>query len=399
MRILMLSWEYPPRNIGGLSNHVYYLARALARLNHEVHVVTCMEGTAPLEELKDGVYVHRVSPLNIKHEDFLKGIMHLNFAIIEECVKILKRVESFDLIHAHDWLVGYAAKVLKGIYNLPIVTTIHATEHGRNNGIHSELQRYIHSSEVYLTSESDQVIVCSKFMLGHVKEVLEVAEDKLTVIANGVDYTVDTVISEDIDIGENYSKQNEKIVFFIGRHVFEKGIHILVEAIPRIISSYNDAKFIIAGTGPMTEELRNRINVMNLSDKVIFVGYMEDHEKQKLYKISDAAVFPSLFEPFGIVALEAMAAGCPVIVSDTGGFSELVEHEETGLKTVTGDPSSVADNVLRLFFDNELADRIKKNALRKACDDYSWDSIAEKTSEVYQGSIKKYINEYVKRML
>lgn len=132
MRILILSWEYPPRSVGGLSNHVYYLANALIKFDHEVHVVTCTEGNAPKEEFDCGVHVHRVAPLDIDNEDFAKWTMHLNFALIAEATKLINSSEKFDVIHAHDWLVAYTAKVLKVAYDIPIVVTIHATEHGRN---------------------------------------------------------------------------------------------------------------------------------------------------------------------------------------------------------------------------------------------------------------------------
>ena len=181
-----------------------------------------------------------------------------------------------------------------------------------------------------------------------------------------------------------YAKDDEKIVFFIGRHVFEKGIHLLIDAAPNIVEGYNNTRFIIAGRGPMTDELINRVNVMGLTDKFEFPGYMDDENKNKLYKVADAAVFPSLYEPFGIVALEAMSAGCPVVASDTGGLSEIIEHEKTGLKCQTGVTQSLGDNVLRILRDEELSSIVKENAKMEILQKYNWNKISDLTVDMYK---------------
>jgi glycogen synthase len=383
MKILMLSWEYPPKSVGGLSNHVFYLSKSLSALGHEVHVITCGDVNATIEE-KNGVKVHTVVPYCIDSEDFAKWVMHLNFAMVEEAVKLINSKGKFDIIHGHDWLSAYAAKVLKGSYSIPMVCTIHATEHGRNNGIRTEMQRYISSAEWMLTYDAWKVIACSDYMKGEIHNVFNTPLDKLSVIPNGVE---DDELSKDEDIASfrrQYAKDDEKIVLYVGRHVYEKGIQFLIEAAPDIISHYGNVKFIIAGKGPMTEELKDKAKYLGLGDKVIFTGYIDDTERAMFYRAADAAVVPSLYEPFGISALEAMSAGCPVLVSDIGGLKDIVEHKVNGIKLMPGSKDSIRDNILELLNNKLLSSEVSENGIRLVNERYLWDKVALCTVELYE---------------
>ena len=384
MRILMLSWEYPPKSVGGLSNHVYNLSHALNAIGHEVHVITCEEGIAPVEQNDDGVFIHRVTPYRIDTEDFTKWIMQLNFSMIEEGTRIIRKVGKIDIIHAHDWLSAYSAKALKWSFNIPMVCTIHATEEGRNNGIRTDMQRYISSTEWFLSFEAWKIVSCSNYMKTQISNIFNVEDEKIWVIPNGVNSKVFDFDFDWLSFRKQYALDYEKIVLFVGRHVFEKGVHLLIDAVPGIVSGYNNTKVIIAGIGPMTEELKEKVRKMGLSDKVVFLGYMDDDTKNKLYKVADVAVFPSLYEPFGIVALEAMAAGCPVVVSDTGGLAELVDHKYNGMKMINGLTESLKDNVLALLYDEELARYVKKNAENTVSEKYTWSKVAKLTTSMYK---------------
>lgn len=382
MKILMLSWEYPPKTVGGLSTHVYNLCQSLKDRGNEVHVITCEEENAVLEENNNGVFVHRVIPYKLETQDFTKWVMHLNFAIIEKASKLINSNGDFDLIHAHDWLTTYSAKCLKWIYKIPMVSTFHATEYGRNGGIRTDLQRYISSAEWLLANESWKIVTCSSYMKKQVCELFSVQEDKVWVIPNGVNIVK---IEEDLnDFRRKFALDNEKIVLFVGRHVFEKGIQLLIDSVPSILKAYPNAKFVIVGKGPMTEELEDRVCKMGVKEKVLFVGYMNNEERDKLYKVSSTAVFPSLYEPFGIVALEAMAAGCPVVVSNTGGLSEIVEHNENGLKVTPGSSDNLRDNILEILFNDKLAEKFKEKALSLVEEKYEWNKVAELTESMYK---------------
>jgi len=304
--------------------------------------------------------------------------------MIEEGIRVVNKFGSFDIVHGHDWLSVYCAKAIKGIFKLPMVSTIHATEYGRNGGIRTDMQRYISSAEWLLTYEAWKVIACSNYMKNEIRNVFGVPEEKIWVIPNGVDGESFNFEFDYESFRRNYALDEEKIVFYVGRHVYEKGIHLLIEAVPGILREYNNAKFVIAGKGPMTEELKNRVRDLGVEGKVLFTGYMSDETRNKLYKVADAAVFPSLYEPFGIVALEAMAAECPVIVSDTGGLGEIIAHKHNGMKILTGVVDSVKDNIVELLKNEQLAWKLKKNGLEEAYEKYSWNKIAEYTAYMYE---------------
>lgn len=379
----MLSWEYPPKNVGGLSTHVYNLSHELSNLGYEIHVVTCEEGTAPIQENDNGVYVHRVSPYKIDTDDFAKWVMHLNFAMIEECIRLIKEIGNIDIIHAHDWLTAYSAKVLKWSYKIPTICTIHATEKGRNNGIRTEMQRYISSAEWLLSYEAWKIVVCSTYMKGQIVNTFASPEDKVWVIPNGINLKEFDFEFDWLSYRRQFAEDDEKIVFFIGRHVFEKGIQLLVDASYDIVKGYSKVKFIIAGKGPMTEELKSKVRNMGLENKFVFTGYMNNESRDKLYKVSNVVVLPSLYEPFGIAAIEAMAAGCPVVVSDTGGFSEIVEHKFNGMKMINGNANSLKDNVLQLLNDEGLCKYLRENAFKTVSENYTWSKVAALTVKMY----------------
>lgn len=389
MKILMLSWEYPPNNIGGLSKHVYNLSQELSKLKHEVHVITCEEGTAPIYQEDNGVFVHRVTPYNIDTTDFAKWVMHLNFAMIEEAIRLMREVGRFDIIHAHDWLTTYAAKALKWSFNSPLVCTMHATEQARSNGIKTEMQQYISKTEWLLTYESWKTIVCNESMRNEIVELFKTPRENIWIIPNGINTEEFNLPFDEEEFRSKYASPEEKIILFWGNHSYQKGIHLLVEAVPEIISAHSKVKFLIVGNGPMTEELQDRITCMNLEDKVMFTGYLKEDEKIKLYRVSDIAVVPSLNEHLGTTAIEAMAANCAVLASDTGELSGIVDHKQNGLKFICGVRESLRDNLIELLNDDKLIEKFKKSGKREVDKRYSWHSCAKITEELYKTVISE----------
>jgi glycogen synthase len=384
MKILMLSWEYPPKNVGGISAHIYYLSKEVSKLGHEVHIITCEEGDAPNEEDDNGVFIHRVSPYKINTDDFVKWVMHLNFAMIQEGIKIIELYGKFDIIHAHDWLCVYSAKALKCSFCIPMICTIHATEHGRNDGIRTEMQRYISGAEWMLCYEAWKIVTCSNYMRQEVYNLFSPTWEKLWVIPNGVEANAFEFSFDRLGFRRQFAEDKENIVFFVGRHVFEKGIHLLAEAAKEVINQKSNVKFVIAGTGPMTEEIKNRIRNYGIDNKFVFTGYIDDNTKNKLYRVANAAIFPSIYEPFGIVALEAMAASCPVVVADVGGLGELVVHNKTGLKAYAGSSDSLAYNIKQILDNKILSNKLKNNAIKIVKEKYTWNKVALLTEEMYK---------------
>lgn len=391
MRILMLSWEYPPKVVGGIARHVHDLAIALVKKEIEVDVITCGAQGALEFELDEGVNVHRVSMNNPVAPDFLTWVLQLNLNLVEQANKLGVNGKKFDLIHAHDWLVAYAGKNLKHSWHVPLTSTIHATEYGRNNGLHNELQRYISNVEWWLGYESWRVIACSRYMEEELKRVFQMPGDKLRIIPNGV-YQAEfqnTNINP-AKIRSRYSAPEEKVIFHIGRIVREKGLGVLLEALPRVLAVEPRVKLVISGKGPYLDELRHRAYQLGIYNRIYFTGYIDDNTRNALFQCADVAVFPSLYEPFGIVALEGMAAGTPVVVSDTGGMSEIVKHGVNGLKAYSNNIISLADNIIWALQHPDHTLQMKRKALEDIETLYNWDRIAMKTRDVYQQVLDEF---------
>lgn len=381
VRVLMLTWEYPPNITGGLGKHVYALSNALA-VDAEIHVVT-MGDPGSIDGTTQNLHVYRVAAFNPRPRDLITNVLQTNLEMVERSIEVIQSVGDFDIIHAHDWLVGFAAKALKHAYKLPLVATIHATEYGRNCGLHNELQRYISDIEWMLAFEAWKVICCSMYMKGELQYVFQIPEDKLRIIPNGVE-PLEFKSSVDVEeFKKNYAAWNERVVFFVGRHVREKGVGVLIEAIPKVLSAYPEVKFIIAGRGPESENYKRRAAELGVADRIYFTGFVDDATRNGLYRIADLAVFPSLYEPFGIVALEGMAARTPVIVSDVGGLGEVVTPE-IGIKVPPGDADMLAQRILESLRNPEWRRALSERAYSHVTKVYTWERIAKQTSDVYK---------------
>jgi glycosyltransferase involved in cell wall biosynthesis len=393
----MLSWEYPPRIVGGIARHVEEIAWALAARGDEVHVVTCEFPGAPAEETYRGVHVHRVKPYE-PADNFIHWVHQLNAAmrdradgLIREWTKgrtpVKKRkAENGIILHAHDWLAYFCAAALKHEHRLPLVATIHATEYGRNNGIHNQIQSYINGIEWQLCYEAWRVIVCSEFMKGEVAHALHTPWDKMDVIYNGVEadkFDFDFPPEEAAPFRAQYAAPWEKLLFFVGRGTHEKGAHVLIDALPKVRAQYGAAKLIIVGGGNK-DHLLHQAHYLGVAQQVFFTGFVPDDTLLRIYKVIDVACFPSLYEPFGIVALEAMAANVPVVVSDAGGLKEVVQHDVSGLVTWAGSSDSLAWGILRMLQDPGHARWMADNALRRVYEVFNWDRIAGQTQQTYQ---------------
>ena len=399
MKILMLTWEYPPRVVGGIARVVHDLSRTLIKDGHEVTIVTYKEGDVPYFEDDKGVKVYRVENYMINPNNFIDWVMQMNFNLVAKANEIIAKEGNFDVIHAHDWLVAYAAKTLKNSYNIPIVATIHATEAGRNSGIHDETQRYINDTEWMLTYEASEVVVNSNYMKNELQRLFGLPYEKINVIPNGVNMNLFNGIERDYNFRRKFAMDNEKIILFMGRLVYEKGIQHLISAMPKILNGYHDTKLVICGKGGMIDELKAQASALGISEKVYFAGYMNGKDVQKMYKAADISVFPSTYEPFGIVALEAMLSENPVVVSDIGGLNEIVQHKENGMKTYCGNSNSIADSILELLYDHKLCSEITKKAKNKVRNEYNWNKISQDTHFAYQKAICQSMAEKQKREL
>ncbi len=389
MKILMLSWEYPPYMSGGLGQHVKELAPALLAIDAtlELHIVTPAFGASSSHEIVGRLHVHRVATALPSDDRVYDDVLAANPSFVEVAQQVIEDSGPFDLLHVHDWLLSFAAIELQEALGLPLVATIHATERGRYRGaLYSDMSRAIDAAERRLARQAQRVITCSVAMQHEVRDFYDVLSERISVIPNGIDGSrLRRLSGEDLsEFRRRYARPEELIVFNVGRMVYEKGADLLVESAPRVLSQAPDAKFVIGGRGPLFPSLSQRINDLSLHDKVMLTGFLTDEERDQLYVVADVCVFPSRYEPFGIVALESMAAGTPVVVSDVGGLGTVVQHEQTGLTTYAEDVYSLGQAIVRVLNDPQTASARARLAQAYVEDCLAWPVIAGMTCDLYQ---------------
>ena len=389
MRVLMFSWEYPPNVVGGLGKHVAELLPALAGQGVEIHLITVGRGSVKRMEANDHFVIHRIGAAapSVAYPDFFTEVWEANADLERAGDALIQRSGPFELIHNHDWLTSFAARALKHRYKLPLVGTIHATERGRGRGhLQGDQALRINDAEWCLTYDAWRVICCTHYMAAELASYFATPRDKIDVIPNGVDPTPFQGLEKGQLSGfrARYATPEEKIVLYVGRVVAEKGVEVLVRAVPAVLAQVPRARFVIAGTGPELERLRQLVRRMGIVNKVLLPGFISNEERNRLYKVADCAVFPSLYEPFGIVALEAMAARTPVVVSEVGGLREVVRHAETGITILPNSPGSCAWGIIHTLQNPAWASQRAENAYREVLTVYGWETIAAQTVEVYE---------------
>jgi glycogen(starch) synthase len=381
---LILSWEYPPIIEGGLARHVRKLSEALVGHDVEVHVLTRGDERMPAEEERDGVLVHRVREPRRPRDlsEFVTWVEHMNADMLAAGVELGDSFH-FDLVHGHDWLVAAAGDHLANRFRCPLVMTIHATEYGRHQGwVDSHPQSYIHGVERWMANRAERVIVCSHYMRGHVADIYGLEERRVNVIPNGID-PLDLQPVDDLDaLRRRFAEPHERLLLLVGRLVYEKGFQLALEALPGLIERLGDVRFLVAGSGTHEAELRAQAQELGLAEHGTFLGWIGDDVLHSLYRIADLCVVPSIYEPFGLVALEAMASGCACIVADTGGLREVVPNDDVGLRFRSRDPESLAQMVERVLTDRELCDRLVAEASEHVLR-FDWTEVAARTAGIY----------------
>jgi glycogen(starch) synthase len=385
MRTLILSWEYPPIVEGGLARHVRKLSEQLVAHDVEVHVLSRGDESMPAEEEVEGVVVHRVREPRRPRElgEFVAWVEHMNADMLAAGVDLGDRLD-FDLVHGHDWLVAAAGDHLARRFGCPLVVTIHATEYGRHQGwVDKHPQSYIHGVERWMANRADRVITCSHYMRDHVADVYGLEEERISVIPNGIDPLDLQPVDDLARLRAQFVAPDERLIVLVGRLVYEKGFQLALEALPGIVRELGRVRFLVAGSGTHEQELRRQAAELGLDAHGTFLGWIGDDVLHSLYRIADLCVIPSLYEPFGLVALEAMASGCPCIVADTGGLREIVpEDERVGLRFNGGDAEHLAIMIERLLTDEPLRERLVAEASEHVLR-FDWADVARRTADVY----------------
>jgi len=374
MRVLLISWEYPPVIEGGLGRHVRKLSEQLVRDGVEVHVLTRGGGRLPAEADQHGVIVHRVRepPFPKDATAFVRWVEAMNGHMHARAAELCDRFE-FDLVHSHDWLVAGAASRAAREIDRPWLVTVHATEYGRHQGwVQNHPQSHIHAAERAMVRRADHVITCSRYMRVHVANVFGVRPSKITAIPNGVDPRDLEPIEADLPaLRAHYADPDGLLVLLVGRLVYEKGFHLALDALAPILRRRGGVRFVVAGTGTAEAELKRQARQLGLADHGVFLGWIGDDMLHSLYRVCDLCIVPSIYEPFGLVALEAMASGCLCVVADTVGL-RFPSRDATALRGVL--ERVLTDDAERA----QLIAEAREHVLR-----FDWAEVARRTAEVY----------------
>jgi glycogen(starch) synthase len=386
MRVLVISWEYPPIIEGGLARHVRKLSEHLVAESVEVHVLTRGGSRLAATEDRHGVIVHRLReppfPKDVKA--FVRWVQTMNDDM-RELGDELADTHDFDLVHSHDWLVAGAAERIARAAKLPWLVTVHATEYGRHQGwVQTYPQSHIHAAERDMVRRADHVITCSRYMRSHVSSVFGVRPSHITAMQNGIDPRDLEPVADDLDaLRARYAEPDERLVLLVGRLVYEKGFHLALDALAPVIRRLGGVRFVVAGTGTAEAELRRQAWRLGLSRKGVFLGWVGDDMLHSLYRVADLCIVPSIYEPFGLVALEAMASGCLCVVADTGGLREVVPGDGTvGLRFPSRDTDALQEILERVLTDDgeraQLVAEAREHVLR-----FDWGEVARQTRGVY----------------
>jgi glycogen(starch) synthase len=416
MKLAVLVYEYPPKIVGGLGTYAAEITRKFVLTDNDVTVFTMNDdaGTLPTREIWRGIEIHR--PLHIDISDSLPDvvaedikkwgqginlfskILVYNYLSASKLVNELIRKETFkyDIVVAHDWLSAIGGMIVKREAGLPFAFHVHSTEKGRTLGNGSEV---VSNIELHAARSADMIVTVSYAMKDELV-ALGFPKDKIRVTYNGVDpqkYDPETVTAEQIQkVKTTYGvKDDELMILFIGRLVGVKGVDKLIMAMPHILQQIPKAKLVIVGIGDLQEYLLNLVKTMRLTDSVKFrLEFIPEEERILHYAACDVAVFPSLYEPFGIVVLEAMSMERPVVVgaAGTSGMREIVipcGEEQCGYHVNPINPTDIAWGITSAL---ENADRRKwlgKNGRRRVLNEFTWDIIAERTLALYEKIIKR----------
>ena len=382
MRVAMLSWEYPPLVVGGISAHVEGLAQALVRAGHEVVVFSLHHADVPDDMTVDGVRVLRARtdlPW-IPDGDLVARMASANHQIVQ----LAAQLDTWrpDVVHAHDWLVAWAGDTLRALWGIPLVATIHATERGRHGGhLPPGMPAAINAAEWWLTYQAREVICCSRFMAREVVDGFDLPLDKLHLVPNGVDPRLWAPATPN-------GAGREPLVLAWGRVQYEKGFQVLASAIALLRQRVPGIHCVIAGRGSYLPDLQSHIDLEGVSDIVQLAGFVPDTDLRTLLHRAGCAVIPSLYEPFGIVALEAMAAGAPTIVARTGGLAEILDGTGAGLLFEPGSAEELASAIEKVLTDPGAAAALTSAAADLLGEHYSWYAIAVSTLAVYAQALR-----------
>ena len=374
MRIAMIGWEYPPFKAGGLATHCYGLTRSLS--DKSVNIDFYMPKTKRTANSdKPNLKIIEVGETEVFPYDrpdskeiggnFFEAVYYYNNLVISKVEENIKAKGKYNVIHCHDWLTIKAGISLKEKWGIPLILTVHSTEYDRSGWLYPN--QWFIDIEREGMQKADRIIAVSHFTKRVCVEKYGINPDKITVIHNAV-----------YPIAEGHKKE---IILFLGRLTIQKGAEFFLKAARKVKDFEPDTKFVVAGTGDMLPKLISQALDLKISDSVIFTGRLTDDEVKHIYGISSVYVMPSVSEPFGITALEAISAGTPTITSKTTGFSEAFSN---CLRVDFWDTDEMANKIISLLRYDSLHRTLATEGKREI-NLFTWDQVADKTIDVYIG--------------
>lgn len=391
VRVLMVSWEYPPLVVGGLGRHVEALARQLVAGGHDVRVVTRGDAAATTVGVRAGVHVARAAldpiAIDFTTESLLAWAQASEHALLRTALPLVHDWRP-DVIHAHDWLVAQTAITIAETAGIPLVATVHATEAGRHQGwLPRPLNLAIHSVERWLAHRADAVITCSTTMHDEVTQLFELPVARVQIVPNGIDAGRWTASARARTAVRHRVSPDGPLIVFAGRLVHEKGVQTLVRALRPLRESNPGLRLAVAGIGGHEPALRGLARRLRVARAIDWLGFVPEDELPALLGAADVVVVPSLYEPFGIVALEAAVAAVPLVVADTGGLSDLITAGVAAASFPAGDTAALVAAVGKVLVDPGAAGRAAARAARIVRRDYAWPAIARQTAAVYRRAL------------
>ena len=385
MKIFHLASEYPPIQVFGLGRAVHDLAVAQAALGGEVHVVTNSVGGRDQEVVNDCVFVHRIDfPPPPKPPDDTMAVTQFNISAVETAARTIDRIGVPDVLHVHDWLTVLCGRMLKWLHpEARLAATIHDTAQGKYFGQLDRPQQYTAHLERWIGMEADAIICCSQHVRGEMIQQYGCAPEKITVIPCGVDEAQFEVTGDLATFKTMFGRGDDRLVLYVGRLDREKGINVLIDAMAQVAAIEPRAKLLIVGKGQLQETLQEQIRGLNLGDRAQFAGYLTGNVLAAVMRSAEVLVVPSLYEPFGIVALEGMINRTAVIASDSSGLAEIITDGQTGLRVPPRDVKALAQAILQLLSSDELRAGLAERGYECASTQYRWADIARSTCEAY----------------
>lgn len=385
VRVMMLTWDFPPRETGGTAAHVFGLSRALANAGHDVVVLTIADRRADTSAEQGGRVTVLRAEVDLPHipaERYLALTASADHALTQLALDADSPIAGWrpDVVHGHDWKVGWAADTLARHHGVPFILTMHGTERVRHGGnLPMGEPTDVNSIEWWLAFRADRLIASTRFMVDQLVTGFELSPEQVTRIPNGID--------PELWDGHDRPTDREPLIVSWGRVQYEKGFQVLARAMTTLRARVPDVSCVIAGRGSYLPELQTQIDVEGVSDLIALPGFLSDDDLRSLVHRAGCVVIPSLYEPFGVVALEALAAGAPLIVARTGGLAELIVDTNAGLTFEPGNPDDLANSVDLVLRDRALAQQLTENARHLIETKYAWDAIAVSVVDLYENSI------------